>query len=253
MQYFNRSFIFWLLLFAALFNVPTGASAYSYQTFSGCWTDIGDPYNPFDNKDYCCNRTAPARFSGNQIKFYRSAVSFPDGNAFTDALITAWSRWNNGAGNIQFSTVRDDSGFVGLDNGYNEIWISADEAFMGGAPAFAVNQYNYKTCYYDEADMVFDATPDGNLWSTNESDTNKYMFSNTPTSRAFIATALHELGHTVGLQHESRYYNIMGADTQYGTRNGTAIYYGPGEDGNNGMAAIYGAGMGREDISISPL
>lgn len=72
---------------------------------NGCWTDdMGTPYWPYDDKSYCCQRTSPARFSGTSISIYRSSVSFPDGNAFTNALIIAWSRWNNGASLIKFST-----------------------------------------------------------------------------------------------------------------------------------------------------
>ena len=68
------------------------------------------------------------------------------------------------------------------------------------------------------------------------------------------ATASHELGHALGLQHENRLYNIMGDDFSHTYANGNLLISGRGEDASEGLVRIYGAaGSVRPDIAIYAL
>ena len=53
-------------------------------------------------------------------------------------------------------------------------------------------------------------------------------------------TAIHEGGHCVGMAHENRYYNMMGADFTHVTWDSGSAYYGPGEDMSNGLIDLHG-------------
>ena len=69
--------------------------------------------------------------------------------------------------------------------------------------------------------------------------------------RTFESTALHEVGHTVGLAHENRYYNIMGTDyTHLHTTGDNSLRSYMGEDAVNGLISLYGSDT-RQDLSVS--
>jgi hypothetical protein len=64
---------------------------------------------------------------------------------------------------------------------------------------------------------------------------------------------MHELGHALGLNHEDRYYNIMGEEWDcVGAYNGQ-VNFTAGEDACSGTVVMYGldGGAAREDVGVT--
>jgi Matrixin./CARDB. len=63
--------------------------------------------------------------------------------------------------------------------------------------------------------------------------------------------ALHEIGHTMGLDHTTSVASIMGGGT-YTTTNGSLVYPGLGEDASTALYDMYGANSGNiEDLAVN--
>ena len=68
----------------------------------------------------------------------------------------------------------------------------------------------------------------------------------------FRSVAVHELGHTLGLDHEANTYNVMGDAATHLSSNGNSARAYPGEDATSGAIAIYGlAGTATQDLGVS--
>lgn len=91
------------------------------------------------------------------------------------------------------------------------------------------------TCNVVEVDMRF-----GNLtWVTTDNSQHE-PYIPPGTGRNMTGVAVHEAGHCLGLAHSDNIYNMMGHDWTHVTRNGTAAYYGPGEDMSDGLIDKHG-------------
>ena len=115
------------------------------------------------------------------------------------------------------------------DNGENEIY--RDDIPTADCRSWVTTN----TCNVVEVDMRF-----GNLtWVTT--DTSQHEPYIPPgTGRNMTGVAVHEAGHCLGLAHSDNIYNMMGHDWTHVTRNGTAAYYGPGEDMSDGLIDKHG-------------
>jgi hypothetical protein len=191
------------------------------------------------------------KWGSNTVTMRAGNVSFPLGSAFANSLQTTVNRANDNPSKFNFSLVFGDTS-VKRNNNQNEIWFSNDQGILDGAPAIALT---WKHCYrffglhygIDEVDVVFNA---GTNYTTSMTKTNIWPFGG--PARPFQTTALHELGHAMGLLHENRWYNIMGQDWDHIHVNGDTARSYLGEDAADGSVALYGATAGAmEDVSLT--
>ena len=131
-----------------------------------------------------------------------------------------------------------------VDNGDNSYFSGNDEneIYRDSAVSTATCTYWFfsSTCEVAEADMQF-----GNQPWTSDDNSSHYPFGG--GLRSLTGTGVHEGGHCVGMAHSSDSYNMMGADFSHVTRNGTAAYYGPGEDLSDGLIDLHGKRSGGLD------
>lgn len=197
------------------------AQAYEYHTFLG----------------------SKIKWIDHDITLHAGKGSFPVGD-MRDDLTTAKNRWNDNPANFRYTLEFDDE-HVGLNNFQNEIWMSTDQDILDGAPAL--------TCWWHagtalvEADIIADADFD---FTTSSSTLTSSAYEG--SSRTFISTCLHEMGHALGLAHENDLYNLMGQAWTHVNANNSTVHFYPGEDASNGAVFLYGLDSNhREDVSVT--
>jgi hypothetical protein len=193
--------------------------------------------------------SADIKFPSNTATVRYSATSFPAG-ARLDALVNGFSQFNKNPSNFRLSQAVATAA-TELGNGRNDIWGSTSQQILDGAPAIA---YSWTECYWffgvvakvNESDVIFDYTSTASnpfewVFSRAKSGVWNYgVSSGNSTGRLLQTTQLHELGHLAGLQHESRYYNVMGADFEHLDTNSSNVNAYMGEDAATGLVALYG-------------
>lgn len=184
------------------------------------------------------------KWSSNNVRIRAAALSFPSGNSYRTALDSCiYSINNQNPSPFQFNLTFDEPS-VGRGNGENEIWFSSDNSVLDGAPAITYAWRNGNTL--TEADIIFD-----NRVSYTSGTAKNTLLEYGGAYRPFRTTALHELGHAMGLAHVATLYNIMGTDWTHIHVNSS--YANPyfGEDASNGLVALYGnVSPAREDVGV---
>ena len=185
------------------------------------------------------------RWNSPSLTIYASPRGFPSGY-WRDTLRDAIDKVNLNPSAFRFD-MKIDSGGARLNNGQSEIWWSRDTGVLNGAPA---TSYSWWTCKYDwrdwfrkkvylrEVDIVFNHrmyTKGG--WTGG--DRKKSLIRYGGKKRLFQGTAVHELGHAMGLGHENREYNIMGASYSHIHANGSKAHTYFGEDAAKGAITLY--------------
>ncbi len=161
-----------------------------------------------------------------------------------DAVVDAAGRWNQTPVD-QAILTREDSGWSGLDNTESEMaWVSSS-LILGGAPAVCYRWVEPGTYTIDEIDIYADRFDDTTV-SNSRDDTMGYG----DDSRHLVTLLLHEMGHALGLDHETRYYNIMGEDWDHIHANGTNVHAYAGEDAVNGGVFIHGSQSWKQDVGV---
>ncbi|UCC31099.1 MAG: matrixin family metalloprotease [Phycisphaerales bacterium] len=170
----NRYLAIWILPLAALTSLASAAWGWEGDWCWPTWvTWDGDP------------RTGI------------STVSFPRNSVWRDDVVRSLGRWNDIRGmTFEFDPiVNDTDGVHRLGNGDNEI-VFTDNAGTGGA--LAITQLRLDWCFFgqdiEEADIKFNNSV---TWETGAHDP---RFEETTASFRF--TAVHEMGHFLGLGHE---------------------------------------------------
>ncbi len=159
------------------------------------------------------------------------------------SFATALTRFNDTPARLNVRVRLDNETNVAIGNGESEIWWGP------GTSAVAYNTTS--PCgRIIEGDIVFhNNIPNGGYGDnmSQKTDFRGYGLE----KRTFETTALHEVGHTVGLAHENRYYNIMGTDyTHLHTTGENSLRSYMGEDAVNGLISLYGSDT-RQDLSVS--
>jgi len=191
---------------------------------------------------WTCNGGPAAHWDSNSVTMRASNVGFPTGGWRT-ALNTAINRVNQNPSKFRFNIVWDDA-FVNYYNGENEIWWADD---FESAKAETVPWIDCASGRIIEMDIRFN---NQNPYTTSTSTANLSSYGG--SSDLFQAVAVHELGHAMGLAHEGYTYNIMGQALSHLHANAGVAREYFGEDGSNGLVALYGANAGNvQDLSIS--
>jgi hypothetical protein len=172
-------------------------------------------------------------------------ASFPQGGAYRTALTTAVNRFNENPSDFWIDL--DYNGFmVQLDNGINETWKSS---------LITHSAITYVRRYWDpergwvpvEKDIIFNSNV---IWNLGMYKMDTWAYGG--PERPFQTTAIHELGHFAGLDHEADEYNIMGDDRNHVSLNGSYYRSYVGEDASDGLVRLYGLPWGNkiEDLGV---
>lgn len=181
------------------------------------------------------------KWESNNVHVRAGAISFSD-TSWRNALSTSIARWNQNPSKFRYSLTFDEPG-VKRGNGENEIWFSNDPDALQGAPAIAWTWYECidywifgKTVKMTEVDVIFDVNEAYTPFVSNKNSLWEYGGG----FRPFITTAIHELGHGLGLAHVNYTYNVMGQDWTHIHVNGSAARPYVGEDTSKGARHLYG-------------
>lgn len=206
--------------------LPTGAMAYGHLEYCG----------------------KPIKWSAGTAHLRHAANSFPAGSRLRQRSGETIQRFNENPADVRFTAGYDD-GNVWFGNGQSEVWFTTAPQ---GAPART--RYRFRlTCNprMKEADIIFQLDPDQTS-QYSSSDATWELWPYGGDWRPYATTLMHELGHAAGLDHEHRFYNIMGQDWDHiHADDGRARAY-LGEDASNGLVAMYGhTDDFFEDLSVS--
>ena len=209
---------------------PRPAAAYTYSRT--CW--------PTGTTLKWTSNSATMRFS---------SVSFPVGS-YRNALQDAVNRWNENPSAFNFSTVYNDTS-IDFNNGQSEVWFSSDVDYN---PAMEFTEYTGMLLCINpsisESDVVFYVGEDytASMDARDHWEHGDAANPSNATYRPFQTTAMHELGHSVGLGHEADEHNIMGRDWEHIHVNGDTARAYAGEDACDGAVDLYGASGVVEDF-----
>lgn len=197
-------------------------------------TNVASAYNYIT----CPDSTPLFAGSGHMTFNYANNLSAAQKSAIATGLsrVTAFA-------DASITTIDNADDSFSSGNGENEIYLDLSV----GTADCAIWFYTSPTCEVSEADIRFGDEP----WVTADDSTHWPYGS---AGRSMTATAVHEGGHCVGMAHSNDLYNMMGQEWNHVTRNGSAAYYGPGEDLSAGLIDLHGkqsATDSQRDVGVS--
>ena len=194
---------------------------------------------------------APIRWHSdtNTVGFKIQASSIPSSSAFRNGILEAISILNQNPSNIRVR-VNPDTEWVSVGNGQNEIWFTDNSLVTTGAPAICIAHFNpfaFGVWNLMETDVIFNPAE---VYTASRTHFDTWPYNG--PFRPIQTTALHELGHAMGMQHENRIYNIMGEDWTHINHSSNSIRATRGPDIGSGLARLYGGlSPAVVDLSIS--
>ena len=194
--------------------------------------------------------TQPMRWQNLLVVMSISPTSYPAGSIWDTKLQNAMWHWNNVKGsNIGFLFNRTN-GSRG-QNDLNEIYLSSqwnDEknalAITGRRYICARDWFGNVDHWIQETDIRFNPNQS---WNTSSYDP---TVINNPS---FEATAVHELGHVLGLDHEDRWLATMNSLHPSGGPLGQDKEWDPLPDDRSGVRHLYSDTTAETDIAASAM
>ena len=162
--------------------------------------------------------------------------------SFNDSAIDALKTWNPHLAHLQFSWVKNSP--VTAVQGDDEMSVIFDNKVFGsnfGSGTLAVTVLGYRSGNFEETDTVFN----------NAISWNSYRGPLTPPVFDFHRVAIHEFGHTVGLDHpdQAQPPQHVVAIMNSAVSNLDTL----AQDDINGATAIYGTGPAYHSIPNAPV
>lgn len=188
--------------------------------------------------------------NGKQIKrnnmsvLYRfDQTGFPVGSPWRTTASNSVAKTNQNPSVIR-GTVQWNENGVALNNGENEIWWS--NAIT--APADAPQHWDCGNGILVSSDIRISNSASHNWTQNGASKAGALSYGG--IYRPLENTLLHELGHTLGLDHTADTQSIMGSDWNFVHANGATLrpYLGP--DASKGLMTLYGS-TNFSDLSVS--
>lgn len=204
-----------------------------------------------------------------------ASASIPSSGDRFNALVRALSLFNRVPANFSFHGVIHGAGANTVvanrwasnptspnnrpafpTNGVNEFYFSNNTAILPSTtPAQNVPDWNLTTCTLNEMDVVFNTNVD---WLYTKTASSAIAYGGATGKRQLIPTAIHEIGHYVGLAHENSFYNIMGSDFTHVNHavssTGVRVSEGyVGEDAAKGLVSLYNTTpyTAKQDVSLT--
>jgi hypothetical protein len=184
-------------------------------------------------------------FQSDPIQLRMSSVSFPSSSSFTWALASAVAGINLNPSKATLLLVAGDDS-IGLDNGQNETAFTDDASLVEGTYGVTFRTYDCGAGAIEEADVLFNAS---HSWTASSQKQWQKLYGGSGVP--FGAIADHELGHLLGLQHETRVYTIM---LGWGHEHANGAYADAyiGEDASDGLVFLYGLDPARrQDVAAA--
>ena len=162
--------------------------------------------------------------------------------SFNDSAIDALKTWNPHLAHLQFSWVKNSP--VTAVEGDDEMSVIFDSKVFGsnfGSGTLAVTMLGYRNGNFEETDTVFNKAIS---WDS-------YRGPLTPPVFDFHRVAIHEFGHTLGLDHPDQAtpkQNVVAIMNSVVSNLDTLA-----QDDINGVTAIYGTGPAYHSIPNAPV
>ncbi len=182
----------------------------------------------------------------NDVTVKLSPISFPSSHPDRNDILTSFARWNDMRGmHFEFENIIDDNDTtIGLGSDGNEVGFVSDAAAGG---ALAVTQIRLDLCFFgqdiEEADMRFNNSV---TWEFGDHDPRTVE-----GNASFRFTAVHEMGHFLGLNHEPNQMAVMMNTASAFHGGSSAFRSAPFGDDARGARTLYSHSNTETDFSIT--